>query len=156
MLEDLSLLGNVAAVPVVIAITQYLKGHLNFKRKADVIALPVSVLVCFGWEFFNLPETELAIVWGGSFVSVVKHVGELAMISVATWMSASKSYDLFVGEKKRAKVLDQHVVDKNELVIAKVGLEKELVKMRNGNGKPETPVSKNTDLDNKLRSILES
>src|SRR5262245_1079030 len=105
-MEDLSLLGNAAAVPIIVAITQFLKKNFNFKRKANVISLLVSFGVCIGWEFYYTPAEQLLELWGNGVISTGKHGIHLTLVSIATWLSASKSYDLFVGDKKRGKEMD--------------------------------------------------
>lgn len=149
MEPDLSVLGNAAAVPIVIAVTQFLKKSFNFKRSADVISLLVSLGVCWGWEFYHTPEGELLVVWGATLVSKLKHTIELMIVSFATWLSASKSYDLFVGERKRNVALNQHIQEKETLL-------KEVETLRNGHGTPEPePTEEPVDLDDRLRDILE-
>lgn len=142
-MEDFTAWGNAAAVPLVVAITQILKRIFNFKRKADVISLLVSLAVCFGWEFYHTPEAELFILWTSSLVSTVKHLIDLLIVSFATWMSASKTYDLFLGEKRRAQELNTHLEEKE-------ALKQEVETLKNG-----TQSSEAVSVDQKVREILE-
>lgn len=147
-MNDLSLLGNAAAVPVIMAITQALKKNFKFKRRSDTITLAVSVLVCFGWSFYVATDVELMRQWAAGPVVAAKSAIELLIISFATWLSASKSYDLFIGEKKRGKTLEGHL-EENQ------ALKKKIEVLKNGNEKKEAVVEKNSSEDSKLRSILE-
>lgn len=149
--DFVALLGNAAAVPVIIAITQLLKKNFatQFKRRADVISLLVSLGVCTGWWFYNTPEVEIVIRLGGGAISIIKATIDMVIISFATWLSASKSYDLFFGEKKRAKELDVHLVEKEKLRV-------ELEAVRNGHEPTENePIEEPVDLTKKLHAILE-
>lgn len=142
-MEDLSLLGNAAAVPIIIAITQFLKRNFNFKRKSEVMSLLVSLGVCFGWEFYYTPKEQLILWWGSGIIPLVKHAITLLLVSVATWLSASKSYDFFVGERKIRRELDSHMEEKESLK-KKV---QELEEQTKGAG--------DVELDQKIRDILE-
>jgi hypothetical protein len=146
---DLSVLGNAAAVPIVVAITQFLKKSFDFKRKADVISLLVSLVVCFGWEFYHTAEADLFLLWGTTIISNLKHAISLLVISFATWLSASKSYDLFLGDKKRNDVLNQHIQEKEEL-------QKQVEELKAGNEQTvAAPTEEPSDVDDRLRTILE-
>ena len=145
-MEDLSLLGNAAAVPVIVAVTQFLKKNFDFNRKADAIAFFVSLAVCFGWEFYYTPTQELIVLWSGGFIESLKHIIYQVLVSIATWMSASKSYDLLLGEKKRKQELDGHLEEKE-------ALKQEVSQLRNGNGENNDPEV--AEVDQKVRNILE-
>lgn len=145
-MEDLSLLGNAAAVPVIIAITQFLKKNFDFNRKADAIAFLVSLAVCFGWEFYYTPTEELIALWSGGYIDTLKHIIYQVLVSIATWMSASKSYDLVLGEKKRRQEMDTHLEEKE-------ALRNEVKQLKNGNG--ETKDNEVVEIDQKVRDILE-
>lgn len=145
-MEDLSLLGNAAAIPIVVAITQFLKRNCNFKHKSEVISLLVAVLVCVGWEFYYTPAKQLNLWWSSGFIPALKHTVHLLVVSAATWLSASKSYDFFIGDKKRQAELQGHLTEKETLKKAVEELK---------NGKSEEPHAVDTELDTKLRTILE-
>lgn len=150
MVADLSVLGNAAAVPIIIALTQFLKKNFNFTRKGDVFSLAISLLVCWGWEFYYTPEEQLKILWGATWIAYGKHALELSLVSFATWLSASKSYDLFIGDKKKAAELD-------EISSRKLELEQQLegLKAMAEAAADEQPASEpNSEIDNKLRDIL--
>ena len=141
-MEDLSLLGNAAAVPVIIAATQFIKKNFYFKRRADAIAFLVSLVVCFGWEFYYTPTEELISLWSGGFIETLKHIIYQILVSIATWMSASKSYDLVLGDKKRKQELKGHIEEKK-------ALEDKVNQLKNGNNEEVAA------LDKKVRDILE-
>ena len=135
-MDELTLLGNAAAVPVVIAITQLLKKNLSFKYKSDFVSFAVAIVVCFGWKFFNMLEPSTLVLgdtlvddlFGKGWEAVTKEVMNQLIVSFATWLSASKSYDLFYGVKKReAKHLGEKKVLEKKYVKEKVALEKEIV-----------------------------
>ncbi len=100
-MEEFALLGNAAAVPVIIGITQLLKKNFSFKYKADVVSALVSIIVCPLWWFYNTPEEVILDALDDGIVSTIKFGMQLLFISGATWLSATKSYDLFSGNKKR-------------------------------------------------------
>lgn len=144
---DISLLGNAAAVPIIIAITQVLKKNFQFNRKADVISLCVSFLVCSGWEFYHAADADIMLMWAAPLIAKIRHTIDLIVVSFATWLSASKSYDLFIGDKKWNKAMEEIHTEKEEL-------KKQVEVLTNGHGATE-PVAENTDLDQRLRDILE-
>lgn len=145
-MNDLSILGNAAAVPIIIGFTQFLKRNFSFKYKSDVVALVVSVLVCFGWYFYVTPLEDLIAFSQQHWIVVTKGVIQQLIVAFATWLSASKSYDLFYGTKKREK---KHALEKNQLRL-------EVRRLENGNGKAqEAPPAEDPTIDNKLREILE-
>jgi hypothetical protein len=146
--EDLSLLGNAAAVPIIVAITQFLKKNFNFRRKADAISLLVSFGVCIGWEFYYTPTDKLFLLWSGGIIETGKHIIHLGLVSVATWMSASKSYDLLLGDKKRHREIGDHIEEKENL-------KKQVEKLKNGHGEKSELSDETLEVDNKVRDILE-
>ena len=145
-MEDLIVLGNAAAVPIIIFLTQVLKKNFNFSYKSDFLALILALIVCSCWEIYNItPETiqELSV----GLVAKFRFGVDLVITSFATWLAASKLYDLGHGNKKKAKKVaaEKHI------------LEEEIEKLRNGNGNGDvdeetTESPENTD---KLRDILE-
>lgn len=145
-MEELSLLGNAAAVPIVIAITQFLKKNFSFKRKSDIVSFVVAIVVCFGWKFYQTPAGEIEIMLNAGWVAIVKGTINQLVVSFATWLSASKSYDLFYGTKKRDQKHDTEKVVLREQI-------KELEKVANG-GKNEV-AKEDPQVAAKLRSILE-
>ena len=144
-MEDLSLLGNAAAVPIIIAVTQFLKRNFDFKRKSEVTSLLVSFGVCFGWEFYYTPSDQLILWWGSGIIPMAKHSIQLVLVSCATWLSASKSYDFFVGDKKKQQEINGHIQEKETL-------KKQVTELKNGNGGQH---GQTTDEDQKLRALLE-
>jgi len=145
--EDLSLLGNAAAVPIVIAITQFLKKSFNFNRKADVISLFVSFLVCLGWQFYYAADADIMAMVNSTLIVKIRHTIDLLVVSFATWLSASKSYDLFIGDKKWNKKMEEIHTEKEDL-------KKQVEVLTNGH-EPSEPGPEDADLDQRLRDILE-
>ena len=72
---------------------------------------------------------------------------DLIVTSFATWLAASKIYDLGHGQKKQAK----------RMAVEKKELRDEIVKLKNGNGQgePDEEVVDNSEIADKLRAILE-
>jgi len=144
--DELSLLGNAAAIPIIIAITQFLKKNFSFKYKSDAVAFFVAILVCFGWRFAYGSVAELEAIFSQHWILVTKAVGKELIVSVATWMSASKSYDLFHGNKKRTlKQEAEKEVLKEEIVTLK----------KNGNGAVDEKIVEIPGVSARLREILE-
>jgi hypothetical protein len=144
---DISLLGNAAAVPIVIAITQFLKKSFNFNRKADVISLFVSFWVCLGWQFYYAADADIMTLVNATLIVKIRHTIDLIVVSFATWLSASKSYDLFIGDKKWNKKMEEIHTEKEDL-------KKQVEVLTNGH-EPSEPVAEDADLDQRLRDILE-
>lgn len=171
-MEEFTLLGNAAAVPVVVAITQLLKKNLSFKYKSDFVSFAVAIVVCFGWKFYNMEPQPLESLFASGWIVVTKEVMHQLIVSFATWLSASKSYDLFYGVKKReAKHLGEKKDLEKKYVVEKVALEEKIVvrdeekstlqkqvtdleKELNGDRDGEE-VEEDAQLDATLRSILE-
>ncbi len=140
-------LGNMGVVPIVIFITQAIKKKIgDFKYGSDVMAAVLSFVLCIGWEFYYMtPEAYLAWV---SLTGLELFKWSVAMLGTgfATWLAASKIYDLGHGAKKRETLVLQE----------KKVLEEKIVVLENGNGEKhvESPVEKN-DVAARLRDILE-
>lgn len=144
---DISLLGNVAAVPIIVAITQFLKKSFNFSRKSDVISLLVSFLVCSGWEFYHTADADILLMWTAPLIAKIRHTIDLIIVSFATWLSASKSYDLFIGDKKWNKQMEEIHTEKEDL--------KKQVEVLTNEHEPTEPLAEDAVLDQRLREILE-
>jgi hypothetical protein len=146
-MEDLSALGNVALVPVVIFVTQTLKKRLNFKRGPDALALLVSVCLCFGQDLYTAtPEYIQQTIWGAGVFTTFRWMVDNFIVSFATWLSASKLYDLGYRDKKTDKKM-------KEIEQKKTELETEIVKLKVG-GTHEV-VEQNPSVSKKLQDILE-
>ena len=145
-MEDLSVLGNAAAVPIIILLTQLLKKNLNFKRGSDALALLLAVVVCSGWEIYNITPEEIQELSVG-FIVKFRFGVDLIITSFATWLAASKVYDLGHGQKKQAKQVEAEKKELND----------EIIKLKNGNGQGEADeeIMENPEIANKLREILE-
>ena len=146
-MEGLEALGNASAVPIIIFLTQFLKKNFKFKRGSDFMALLLAVVVCSGWELYNItPETLQELSAG--FIVKFRFGVDLVVTSFATWLAASKVYDLGHGQKKK------HVKVEAE----KKQLRDEIVKLKNGNGNGEADEEtvETTEDSDKLRSILEA
>ena len=100
-MEEFGILGNAAAVPIIIGATQLLKKNFSFKYKADVVSFFMALIICPLWWFYKTPVVEIHDMFDDGLVTSAKFGIQLILISVATWLSATKSYDLFSGTKKR-------------------------------------------------------
>lgn len=145
-MDDLTVLGNAAAVPIIIFLTQLLKKNLRFKRGSDALALLLALVVCSGWEVYNITPEILQELSAG-FIVKFRFGVDLIITSFATWLAASKVYDLGHGQKKKAK----------KVAAEKQELRNEIVKLKNGNrhGEVDEETMENSEVDNKLRDILE-
>lgn len=146
-MEEFALLGNAAAVPIIIGTTQLLKKNFSFKYKSDVVSFVVSLIICPLWWFYNTPEAQVIDMFDDGVVATAKFIMELFLISVATYMTASKSYDMFSGNKKR---VDQHTTEKDELQEKINVLEMSL----ESGGKSEDDVDDENEIRDKLLEIL--
>lgn len=146
-MEDLSILGNAAAVPFVVAITQVLKKNLqwNFEHGSNLLALVVALVFCTGWEIYNLDAAALDLISAGGFLGHFRYGVDLIITSFGTWLSASKIYDLSYGHKKRNSVIEQ---EKEEL-------RTEISKLKEVQGDVDEDVEEDPEVYNKLREILE-
>ena len=147
-MEEFALLGNAAAVPIIIGATQLLKKNFSFKYKSDVVSFVVSLIICPLWWFYNTPEAQVIDMFDDGVVPTVKFIMELFLISVATYMTASKSYDMFSGNKKRT---EKHTIEKDELRVQIDDLKHTL---ENG-VKPEDEPDDANEISDKLLDILE-
>jgi len=156
-MEELALLGNAAAVPIVMGITQVLKKNLSFRYKSEFVSFVVSLTVCPAWWLYNTPDPEIQKVVNGSFLDIVRGGMDLFIISAATWLSATKSYDLFSGNRKRRaelgkekeEIQKKHAEEKEALVQKIQELESSL----RGGEKNES--SEKNEVNDKLVGILE-
>jgi hypothetical protein len=146
-LEEFALLGNAAAVPIIIGTTQLLKKNFSFKYKSDVVSFVVSLIICPLWWFYNTPEAQVIDMFDDGVVATVKFIIELFLISVATYMTASKSYDMFSGNKKRDV---KHTTEKDELQEKINELE---MNLENG-GNPTDESNEEIEIRDKLLEIL--
>ncbi len=146
-MEDLTVLGNAAAVPIIIFLTQLLKKNFKFNRGSDFMALLLAVVVCSGWEIYNItPETLQELSAG--FIVKFRFGVDIIVTSFATWLAASKIYDLGHGHKKT------HIRVEAE----KKELRDEIVKLKNGHdhGETDEETMEAAEDSDKLRSILEA
>lgn len=152
-LEGLEVLGNAGAVPVVIFLTQLAKKKIgSFKYGSDVLALVLSLVLCFGWEFYYMTPAEYQEWLGLTGRMTFKWGIDQLIAGFATWLAASKIYDLSHGNKKKEKEVSQLI--ERELT-EKVELQKEIVKLKNGNGdKKDEQTKEDPVVSDKLREIL--
>lgn len=153
-LQGLEALGNAGAVPIIIFLTQLIKKKIgNFKYGTDALALFLSFGLCTGWEFYYMTE-ETYKAWQALNGLGLFHWGvDQVIVGFATWLAASKIYDLAHGNKKRGKKvstqLEIHMTEK-------VKLQEEIVKLKNGhNGDTDGPNEEDPEVSDKLRDILE-
>ena len=152
-LEGLEILGNAGAVPVVIFLTQLVKKRMpDFKYGTDVLALVLSMLLCFGWEFYYMAPTEFVSWKAMTGLATFKWGIDQLIAGFATWLAASKIYDLGVGDKKKKKEVAQ-IIERE--MMEKVELKKEIVKLKNGHGDKDEQSKEDPVVADKLRDILE-
>jgi len=146
-MEDLSILGNAAAVPFVVAITQVLKKNLqwDFEHGSNLLALVVALVFCTGWEIYNLDAAALDVIAMGGFLGKFRYGVDLVITSFGTWLSASKIYDLSYGHKRRHSAIEQ---EKDEL-------RGEISKLKESQGDVDEDVDDDPEVSAKLRKILE-
>lgn len=146
MLESLEMLGNAGVVPVVILLTQLFKKKFGeFKYGSDLIALGLSMVLCVGWVFYHMtPEAYTALASSTLLVQFRWAIDQLIM-GFATWLVASKAYDLGYGQRKREK---KHLKETEKLT-------EEIVKLKNGNGDAHEQAEEDPVVADKLRKILE-
>lgn len=151
-MEDLlSGLGNVAAVPIVITLTQLIKRNVNWKRGPELIALGVSLVLCFGWRLYDMSQADLDILILSGPLGIFKWVIYTMVVGFATWLSASKLYDLGYGEKKTQQKFEEISKQKEALHNEIRRLSSPSVNEEGGDG----VVDKDPNLSDKLEDILE-
>jgi hypothetical protein len=146
--EGLEALGNAGVVPIIIFLTQLIKTKIgDFRYGSDVLALGMSMVLCVGWTFYYMSTSDFDLWAATNFLEKFKWGINQLIVGFATWLAASKIYDLGHGNKKR----EVKVTEERKLLEEKiVGLEN-----GNGNGEPhEVPVEED-DLSSRLREILE-
>ena len=147
-MEGLEALGNAAAVPVIIFLTQLVKKRIgDFKYGSDALALFLSFILCTGWFFYEMTPAEYAVWAAYSGLDLFKWGIDQTLVGFATWLAASKIYDLSHGTKKKAQKVE---AEKQEL-------KNEIVKLKNGDGHGEDDEEtvENSEIADKLRDILE-
>lgn len=153
-LQGLEALGNAGAVPIIIFLTQLIKKKIgNLKYGSDLLALFLSFGLCTGWEFYYMTPATFET-WQALSGLQLFHWGvDQVIVGFATWLAASKIYDLAHGNKKRDKqVSTQLEIHSTE----KVKLQEEIVKLKNGhNGDTDGPNEEDPEVFDKLRDILE-
>jgi hypothetical protein len=146
--EGLEALGNAGVVPIIIFLTQMIKTKIgDFKYGSDVLALGMSMVLCVGWTFYYMDPSDFNL-WlaTGALIKFKWGINQL-IVGFATWLAASKIYDLGHGNKKREGLVIQE----------KKVLEEKIVVLQNGTGngeKHEEPVEE-ADLSSRLREVLE-
>jgi hypothetical protein len=152
-LEGLKDLSNFSVIPLVIFIAQAIKNKLpDFKYGTDVLVLVLSISLCFGWEFYYMTPQDLFYWQSMSGLQAFKWFVYQSGVGIMTGFSASKIYDLGHGNKKR----DQEVSTQLEIQMEeKVALQKEIIKLKNGNGEVDEQTTEDPVVSDKLRAILE-
>jgi len=122
--QTLEVLGNAGAVPVVIFLTQLVKSKIgDFKYGSDLLALVLSFILCFGWTFYNMTSDGYFLWQQMNALETFRWGIDQLIVGFATWLAASKIYDLGHGNKKRTQSM--------------TALEDEIVKLKNGHSDPE-------------------
>jgi hypothetical protein len=152
-LEGLEVLGNATMVPVIIFLTQMVKKRIgDFKYGSDLLALLLSFALCTGWTFYYMSPEEFTAWADGNALFKFKHGIDQIVTGFATWLAASKIYDLGHGNKKRDKAVSTQL----EIQLTeKVALQEEIVKLKNGHGDTDEQTKEDPVVSDKLRSILE-
>ena len=139
--EELFNLANIAAIPIVVLVTNLVKKNFQFKHKSNLLALLVSFVICSAWGIYALTPEQMELLKAGGVMAIFRFSIDLIVTSFATWFAASKGYDLMSGDKKKEKVLVEHKDEIRQL--------KEKVR-----GEDDTS-TKSSEISEKLRSILE-
>jgi hypothetical protein len=156
--QTLEVLGNAGAVPVVIFLTQLIKKRVgDFKYGSDLLALGISFVLCFGWTFYNMSADGYFVWQQMNGLETFRWAIDQLIVGFATWLAASKIYDLGHGNKKRTNKV--------------AALEEEIVKLRNGHfnegeeaddessshdaGEGDGQDKEDSAVSDKLRDILE-
>ncbi len=153
-MEGLEILGNATMIPIVIFLTQMIKTSLpkHAKYRSDILALMFSLLLCLGSTFYIMTSIEFSAWVVGDFLMKFKWGVDQVLIGFATWLAASKVYDLGHGNKKRASQvsgqIERHLVERSEL-------QKEIVKLKNGQGDSNEQAKTDGSQSDVLRAILE-
>ena len=151
-LASLEALGNASVVPVVIFLTQILKKYIaDFKYRTDMVALLLSFVLCIGWAFYNMAPSEFYALIHADFHFQFKYTVDQLVVGFATWLAASKLYDLGHGDKKRNREVSEKI---EKHITEKVQLADEIIKLKNGHGDRDEQVDENPVISDKLREIL--
>jgi len=152
-LEGLEVLGNAAAVPVIIFLTQLIKKRIgDFKYGSDLLALGLSFIICTGWLFYEMTPHEYYEWSSLTGLGLFKWGIDQTIRGFATWLAASKIYDLGHGNKKKEKEVAAQLEIQQ---IEKVELKKEIVKLKTGTGEMDEQAKEDPIVSDKLREILE-
>ena len=150
-MDDLSVLGNAAAVPIVITITQIIKRNANWKRAPEIISLGVALVLCLGWNLYEITPEEMNLLLLAGPLGLFKWIVNTVIVGFATWLSASKLYDLGYGEKKTQQKFEKINQQKDALTV-------EVMRLSNPTSDEEGSdgaVEKDGNLSNRLEDILE-
>lgn len=152
-MEDLSVLGNAAAVPIVITVTQFVKRNIPMRRAPELIALGVSLILCFGWELYKASPADLNATFSAGGLSIFRWVIDNLIVGFATWLSASKLYDFSYGEKKTQQKFEEINRQKDVLQQELHRLSSELSSTEAE--EPEHVDTETKEVSEKLEDILE-
>lgn len=141
-MEGLEILGNAGVVPIVIFLTQLIKKKVGkFKYGSDVLALGLSLVLCLGWEFYYMSIEAFQTWQAMTGLETFRWGIDQLITGFATWLAASKIYDLGHGNKKKEQ--------------EKVKLQAEIVKLKNGHGDQNEQTEEDPVVADRLRKILE-
>jgi hypothetical protein len=125
----------------------------DFKYGSDLLALAIAFVLCFGWTFYNMSQEGFFLWQQMNSLETFRWGIDQLIVGFATWLAASKIYDLGHGNKKRTQQV--------------VALEDEIVKLRNGHsneeeeaddegsGEADGQAKEDSTVSDKLRDILE-
>jgi len=97
-----------AVVPAVIIITQIIKPLKKISGYSGVIALLVAFVGTAMVSLYGMSEETFN---GLGSYGLVKFLIECFFTAIATWLSASKIYDLVYGDKKWDKEVEVKLID---------------------------------------------
>jgi hypothetical protein len=150
-MDDLSVLGNAAAVPIVITITQIIKRNVNWKRAPELISLGVALVLCLCWSLYEITQEEMnALILSGP-LGFFKWTVTNMIVGFATWLSASKLYDLGYGEKKTQRKFEE-ISKQKDVLHEEI---RRLSDFASGEEGGNESVEEDSNLSNKLEDILE-
>jgi len=135
--DELTLLGDLTLVPVIIAFTQMLK-KVTPTWNSDLTAFLIAIPLCLGHSLYDLKDLTVFYTFLGAFHFIINCV----ITGVATAFTAGKAYDLAYGDKQLAK---QKQVLHEKIAILETSIPTEV---------PDAEATKQAEQDKKLAEIL--
>lgn len=95
-------------VPLVLVITQVLKPFRKYYKFHEVIALIIALVGTAAVTLYNMDESTFKAL---TLLGSIKFIIECVFTAVASWLSASKVYDLSIGKRKAEKEIEEALVE---------------------------------------------